>query len=283
MTFPFSTHNYQLRSLDGGRRRRIRTRTCGWWCCRHPTWWTASPAGKSTAFASARRGIRSRSNSASGISFISDATSLLARRKKFWPCGRHGRQIVPTCCAACCAPSAGRRTSSMIRPTSMRLPAPCCAESARNRSRIGALNDRGQIAPRRRRSLAQRRALHPDRPRWCCAPGSGTRCLALRADGAVEAGTAVDWLLDAAKACFRPDLYDAVFGESVETPNLPADHIGAFTGPPFEADNISRHASVGRAIAVAGLTAANAQYFRAGCEAGGHPRPLPDVEPQSTC
>ena len=54
-------------------------------------------------------------------------------------------------------------------------------------------------------------------------------------------------LLDAAKACFRPDLYDAVFGESVETPNLPADHIGAFTGPPFEADNVSRHASIGRA------------------------------------
>ena len=53
-------------------------------------------------------------------------------------------------------------------------------------------------------------------------------------------------LLDAAKACFRPDLYDAVFGESVEAPNLPADRIGAFFGPPFEADNISRYASMGK-------------------------------------
>jgi NitT/TauT family transport system ATP-binding protein len=54
-------------------------------------------------------------------------------------------------------------------------------------------------------------------------------------------------LLDAAKACFRPDLYDAVFGESVEAPNLPPDRIGAFFGPPFEADNISRYASMGKA------------------------------------
>ena len=53
-------------------------------------------------------------------------------------------------------------------------------------------------------------------------------------------------LLNAAKTCFRPDLYDAVFGESVEAPNLPADRIGAFFGPPFEADNISRYASMGK-------------------------------------
>jgi ABC-type nitrate/sulfonate/bicarbonate transport system substrate-binding protein len=54
-------------------------------------------------------------------------------------------------------------------------------------------------------------------------------------------------LLDAAKACFRPDLYDAVFGETVEAPDLPPDRIGAFFGPPFEADNISRYASMGKA------------------------------------
>ncbi len=54
-------------------------------------------------------------------------------------------------------------------------------------------------------------------------------------------------LLDAAKACFRPDLYHAVFGESADTPNLPADRIGAFTGPPFEADNVSRYGHMGKA------------------------------------
>ena len=54
-------------------------------------------------------------------------------------------------------------------------------------------------------------------------------------------------LLRAAKACFRPDLYDEVFGESVEARDLPADHIGAFTGPPFDADNMSRYARMGKA------------------------------------
>jgi len=45
-------------------------------------------------------------------------------------------------------------------------------------------------------------------------------------------------LLDAAIACFRPEPYDAVFGNPVASPDLPLDHIGAFTGPPFDAGNI---------------------------------------------
>lgn len=53
-------------------------------------------------------------------------------------------------------------------------------------------------------------------------------------------------LANVAKACFRPDLYDAVFGENAETPNLPADHVGAFVGPPFDAENISRYARVSK-------------------------------------
>jgi NitT/TauT family transport system ATP-binding protein len=45
-------------------------------------------------------------------------------------------------------------------------------------------------------------------------------------------------LLAAAKACFRPDLYDAAFGPAMRAPAGPRDLIGAFTGPPFDAENI---------------------------------------------
>ena len=45
-------------------------------------------------------------------------------------------------------------------------------------------------------------------------------------------------LLAAARACFRPDLYDAAFGPSPRASSVPADLIGAFTGPPFDAENI---------------------------------------------
>ncbi len=45
-------------------------------------------------------------------------------------------------------------------------------------------------------------------------------------------------LLAAAKACFRPDLYDAAFGPNTRPPAGPPDRIGAFTGPPFDAENI---------------------------------------------
>jgi len=43
---------------------------------------------------------------------------------------------------------------------------------------------------------------------------------------------------DAAIACFRPDSYDAVFGETAAPPDLPADRIGVFTGPPFDTNDI---------------------------------------------
>ena len=46
-------------------------------------------------------------------------------------------------------------------------------------------------------------------------------------------------LLATAKACFRPQPYDAVFGTAIVPPNIPVDRIGAFSGPPFDADNIS--------------------------------------------
>jgi NitT/TauT family transport system ATP-binding protein len=46
-------------------------------------------------------------------------------------------------------------------------------------------------------------------------------------------------LLAAAKACFRPDLYDAAFGPNTRPTAGPSDLVGAFTGPPFDAENIA--------------------------------------------
>jgi ABC-type nitrate/sulfonate/bicarbonate transport system substrate-binding protein len=49
-------------------------------------------------------------------------------------------------------------------------------------------------------------------------------------------------LLAAAKAVFRPDLYDAALAEPEPLPTgEPADHIGAFAGPAFDPDDIAAH------------------------------------------
>ena len=49
-------------------------------------------------------------------------------------------------------------------------------------------------------------------------------------------------LLEAALATFRPDLYDAVLGGADgRIPGEPADGVGAFAGPPFDARDIAAH------------------------------------------
>jgi len=49
-------------------------------------------------------------------------------------------------------------------------------------------------------------------------------------------------LLAAAKAVFRPDLYDAAIGKNaIKSSGEPADGIGAFTGPAFDCNNIAAH------------------------------------------
>jgi hypothetical protein len=51
-------------------------------------------------------------------------------------------------------------------------------------------------------------------------------------------------LLAAAKAVFRPDLYDAVAGLDDSQPvDAPADGIGAFAGPRFDPADIAAHLS----------------------------------------
>ncbi len=48
--------------------------------------------------------------------------------------------------------------------------------------------------------------------------------------------------LRVAKAVFRPDLYDAALDpKSDAAAQTPPDHIGAFAGPPFDAENIAAH------------------------------------------
>ena len=48
-------------------------------------------------------------------------------------------------------------------------------------------------------------------------------------------------LLAEAEAVFRPDLSDNALGNKTETTNEPADGIGAFTGPPFDPNDIAAH------------------------------------------
>ena len=47
--------------------------------------------------------------------------------------------------------------------------------------------------------------------------------------------------LAVAQACFSPALYDLALGAVAKPPTLPPDRIGAFTGPPFDADDIVNH------------------------------------------
>jgi NitT/TauT family transport system ATP-binding protein len=50
-----------------------------------------------------------------------------------------------------------------------------------------------------------------------------------------------DELLAAAKGVFRSDLFDAALATDGANANAPADRIGAFTGPPFDAEDVAAH------------------------------------------
>ncbi len=47
--------------------------------------------------------------------------------------------------------------------------------------------------------------------------------------------------LKAAKAVFRPNLYDAALGLEARVATDHSDAVGAFAGPPFDADDIAGH------------------------------------------
>ena len=78
-------------------------RMCGWWCCRRPTWSTASRTAMSMRSVSARRGIRSRSISASGTSCISSRRFWRAPPRKSWRCGSLGARNIRDACRGLCA------------------------------------------------------------------------------------------------------------------------------------------------------------------------------------
>jgi ABC-type nitrate/sulfonate/bicarbonate transport system substrate-binding protein len=48
-------------------------------------------------------------------------------------------------------------------------------------------------------------------------------------------------MLSSAKAVFRPDLFDAALGKKAVDTAAPADGIGAFVGPAFDADDVAGH------------------------------------------
>jgi two-component system, oxyanion-binding sensor len=50
-----------------------------------------------------------------------------------------------------------------------------------------------------------------------------------------------DQMLTSAKAVFRPDLFDAALGNKAVDTVAPADGIGAFAGPAFDADDVAGH------------------------------------------
>jgi two-component system, oxyanion-binding sensor len=51
-------------------------------------------------------------------------------------------------------------------------------------------------------------------------------------------------LLAAAKACFRPDLYDVALGDRARSAVAPAEGITAFAGPPFVGDDIPAYVAL---------------------------------------
>jgi two-component system, oxyanion-binding sensor len=52
-------------------------------------------------------------------------------------------------------------------------------------------------------------------------------------------------LLVSAKSVFRPDIFDRVLGAPSAPPaSLPADHIGAFAGPAFDANDLRSYLAV---------------------------------------
>ena len=133
-------------------------------------------------------------------------------------------------------------------------------EDEGNRDEVAALlaapNRIGVAADVIRRTLDGRLKVSPDGatradPRYLLVGRAG----AARPDPAQAAwlyAQMVRWgqaplsrdMLATATAVFRPDLYDAAIGKSaVLAAGEPADGIGAFAGPPFNADDIEAHLS----------------------------------------
>ena len=152
------------------------------------------------ASASARRGIRSRSISASASSCISSRKSCRAPPRRCWRCAQSlGATRIPTCCSGWCARIAAPRLSSRTSANRDEVAAILAAPN-----RIGVapevirrtLDGRLKVAPDG--TIRAERPLPPGRPRRRGAARSGAGGLALCADGALGTGAAVG------RTCWTP-------------------------------------------------------------------------------
>ena len=259
--------------LDGGRRRRSgRGRAHGRAAAalhgREPR-----EQARRRRSASARRGIRSRSISASATSCISFPRFCRAPRRRCWRCARAGRPKIPTCCGAWCA-RIGRAAAFVEDPDNRDEVAAILAAPNRIGARAGSHppDARRPLEGRARRHDAHQRPLSAGRPQGAPAgptrrrrPGSTRRwCAGVRRRLSAE-------MLAAAKAVFRPDLYDAALpGEAADMAGEPADGIGAFAGPPFDPDDIERAPRGLEDPAIASCLFFALHKISAGCGHDGH-------------
>ena len=167
----------------------IPIRMSGWSCCRRPTWWKASPTAMSMPSVSARRGIRSRSISASATSCISFRKFCSARRRK---------------CSRCASRWADENPDAFRRLVLAHGKAAAFVEDVENRDEVAAIlaaPERIGVAPEViRRTLDGRLKVSPDgtfrsSDRYLLvgraqsrAARSGAGGVALCADGALGSG-----------------------------------------------------------------------------------------------
>ncbi len=243
MTFPFSTHNYHLRfwmaagGVDPDEDVRL--------VVLPPPYMVESLANRHVdAFC-----VGAPWNSVAvdlGIGFILHFVSeiLAARgRKGAGGAGELGAGASRHACAAWCAPMAAPPPSSRITANRDEVTA-----------MLAAPNRIGVAAEVIRRTLDGRMKVAPDgtvrvSDRYLLVGRKG----AGRPDPVQAAwlyAQMVRWgqaplsaeLLTAAKAVFRPDLYDAALpGEQAHHVGEPADGIGAFAGPAFDPNDIAAH------------------------------------------
>jgi len=240
MTFPFSTHNYQLRFWM--RRGGVDPDEDVHLVVLPPPYMVDSLAmGMSMRSASARPGIRSRSISASATSCIFVSDILVRAAEKVLAIRQSWSDKNPESSGGA---DPGRFTGGAVHRTTRK--------PHRDRAHLG------KAGIYRRRCRGDR----PDagRPPEDLTDGSireSNRYLLVGREGAARPDPVqAAWLyaqmvrwgqtamrpdaLKTAMAVFRPDLYDAAMGQ----PGKPADGsdaVGAFAGPAFNPDDIAGH------------------------------------------
>ena len=165
------------------------------------------------------------------------------RRKRSWRCAQPGRRGSATMCSSAWSARCIERPTSSTNPDNLAEVVALLAAP----HRIG-------VAPELiERTLKGRLRIAPDGNFRSDADylliGRKDVARPEPADAAWLYAQMVRWdqapmsadLLAAAKACFRPDLYDSALGRTTKSSAVPAEHIGAFTGPRFDADDVAAY------------------------------------------